>query len=280
MGTSGFGTELCARNGWNHIYVGKAQQSKFRSLTLDRFVTAVFPIIDGRDVMAYGSSAGGYAALYYGGAINARILSACPRNSHHPINYRKPLIRRFGEKEIKEKAEAFYHVINLSDLPRSTHNPVVVYDRLQTKDHRMVQKWVLPAYPDCKIINVPNSGHKPLEKLKSVGGVSHLVRSFVASVPIDREKLKHKPGSIERRLDDAVEIFEAGDFDRCAELLCLDLDILRRAGLFGMYVESVFRSKNQAHKSKFSSRQNEFVALKDKMKPKMRRKIDFITSIP
>lgn len=276
MGVSGFGTELCAKNGWNHIYVGKAQQSKFRTLTLDNFVAAVSPVMDGRDVITYGSSAGGYAALYYGGIINARILSACPRNSHHPVNYRRPLIKKLGEEAIKKKAEDFYHIVHLSDVPRSAHDPVVVYDRLQPKDHRMVQKWVLPAYPECEIINIPNSGHKPLEKLKRVGGVSHLVRSFVERIPLDREKLKHKPGSLERRLDDAVELFEAGDFDRCAELLYLDLHVIRQAGLLGMYVESVSRSVDPVHKSRFVMRREEFAVLRDKIRPKVRQKIDRI----
>lgn len=273
MGETGFGTALCRKHGWNHIYVGKGQQSKYRSLSIERFFDVVAPVTSGMDVMTYGSSAGGYAALYFGGSVDARILAACPRNSQHPNNYRRATERRLGADEMAQMAKRFYHTADLNEVPLSKHQPIIVYDRRQPKDHRMVQKWALSAYPGAEIINVPNSGHKPLERLRMTGGLSYLLKSFVSNEPICRDQLKHPIGSQPRILDDAVLAHESGDYEAAADLLNIDFMTLRSSGLFSIYLDSVIRSGNIKHETRLSELCREGYVEVDNLRPKTKEKV-------
>ncbi|WP_147407664.1 alpha/beta fold hydrolase [Pseudooceanicola algae] len=242
MGPVGFGASVCIKNGWNYIYVGKAQQTKFRSLSLETFYDAVARVVDGKDVVSYGSSAGGYAALYYGGAIDARILSACPRNSQHPLHYRPATIKRLGAEKINELKRGFYHTPDLKDCPISKFSPTIVYDERQPKDRKTVEKWVLPAYPDATLINIPNSGHKPLEMLKQAGSLTYLLNSFVAGESIENDRLRFPEGTLNRQLDDGVLAFNASDFTRAGHLLNVEMATLRKKKLFSVYLDSVVQS--------------------------------------
>ena len=75
LGTKGFGSALCEQNNWNYVYVGKKKQTKFRSLSIDRLFELIYPFSTGIDIVAYGASAGGYAALYFGGALDGRCCA-------------------------------------------------------------------------------------------------------------------------------------------------------------------------------------------------------------
>ncbi len=75
---TGFGTAFLLGQGFDTVYVAQRHGTQYQGLSRERFVEGVAPVIAGRDVVTYGASLGGYAALYYGGAIDARIIAASP----------------------------------------------------------------------------------------------------------------------------------------------------------------------------------------------------------
>lgn len=110
---SGFGTGWCLGKGWDTIYVAQRAETQYQDLPLEAFVGAVAEVIEGRDVVCYGSSLGAYAALYYGGSIDARIIAAAPMLPAWP-----PLKRPKDAIPLKH--------LPLNDVPRSRHEPVLI----------------------------------------------------------------------------------------------------------------------------------------------------------
>ncbi|MCJ8139404.1 hypothetical protein [Falsirhodobacter halotolerans] len=95
------------------------------------------PVAAGREIVAYGGSVGAYAAMYFGGILDARILALAPRNRLHPLCNAMP-----GRLQ---------HHEHLSEIPIYSHRPVVFFDPKQPKDARLVNRWVRAAYPDAHI---------------------------------------------------------------------------------------------------------------------------------
>lgn len=234
MAKRGFGTLLCEKYAWNQIYVDKTRHSEFRHLSLSKFYDAVSPYLRGMDVISYGSSIGGYAALYFGGTINARILAASPRNSSHPI--------LSGNLD---NTDNFNHIKYLSEVPASSHSPYILYDTRQAKDHRMVENWVLPAYPTAKIIDIPNSGHRSLEKLKKSGTLSTMIKSFVEAKFIDRVDIEPKEGTDLKLLDDALQAYLVGDYKTALVTLSdFEINALQKSNLLPVYIDSLEKTES------------------------------------
>lgn len=63
----GFGTGFCLANDWDTIYVAQRAGTQYQGLDASTFRDAVAPVADGRDTVCYGSSLGGYAALFWRG---------------------------------------------------------------------------------------------------------------------------------------------------------------------------------------------------------------------
>lgn len=79
LSKEGFGTKFAKKRGYDHIFVAQAPDSWYQRLSLEEFEAVVAPLLGRYDkVFTYGSSLGGYAALYYAGVINARAVAAAP----------------------------------------------------------------------------------------------------------------------------------------------------------------------------------------------------------
>ena len=274
MGRSGFGGDFCKKNGWNYIYVGKLKHTRFRSLSIDRFRDKISPYIEGRDTICYGPSAGGYAALYFGGIINARILAASPRNSQHPINQG---LKNWNHPENKESAQ-FYHAAQLKDVPRSKHSPTVIYDFLASKDHRFVRDWAMPAYDDLIAINVPNSGHRTLDRLKELKTLSTMVRSFVNDGKVDEDNIRAAEGSLDRQLDDAVIAYVEKKYAVAAALLYPHVQHLRERQLLGLYIKCVSLSGDRTHAALMANAFRQEKIKVELLRPDIKRHLDLSLS--
>lgn len=234
---SGFGTQVCERNGWNHVYVGKAMDTRYHTLTLDQFAEALAPLLNDRDVIAYGASVGAYAALYYGGSIDARILAASPRNTNHPL-----ITAKRGPAGGRAGTFPFLHSPTLSSVPRSSVAPVIVCDRMYASDMLMIERWALEAYPDARLIYVPNAGYRTLERLKKAGTLSYLLRQFVSGGEIDEEQLKFPAGTVDRLMDDSVVAAGARDWIEALGLTQVATEDLIATKIVPTYVNAVISS--------------------------------------
>lgn len=163
----GFGSGFCQARGWDSVYVAQREWSQYQGLSLEAFKGVVSSVTAGRDVIAYGASLGGYAALYYGGSIDARILAGSPMQSVWPPMRTK----RFAETE-------FLHA-EMTDVPKSAISPEIIYDPMREIDQKVVDDMVLKAYPEAALVKVPYAGHKALLALQRAGILSPLVEAFV-----------------------------------------------------------------------------------------------------
>ena len=163
---TGFGSDYAIKKGYHHIFVAQAAGSQYQGLSLEEFRDAVLPLCAGKDVYTYGSSLGGYCALYYAGIINAQAIAAAPKNSAHPIL----------KHNLKHPME-FKH-LELVDAPKSTKNPIIIYDPHQREDARYIERLVLPAYNDASLVKIPFSGHLVLQVLSE----HKILKSFIEGV--------------------------------------------------------------------------------------------------
>lgn len=208
MGPRGFGSDFCDRNGWNHVYIGPSKGTYFRDLPADRFMEKLQDVLSNRTSVAYGTSLGGFAALWYGSHANARILASSPRNPGHGLINAGP----------SGKLPAPLNGM-LADAPRAAANPVVIYDRTQRKDHIMVKHWLQPAYPDAQIIHIPNSGHQAMDRLKQAGVLSRFVRAFVQGEPLEAKDTYFLEGTLGWHQDMAALMLQRKQFSEAREML-------------------------------------------------------------
>jgi len=152
---SGFGTKFALAHGYNHVFVAQRIRSQYQELSIEQFYDAVHNLIGSREVFTYGSSLGGYCALYYGGCIDATIVAAAPKNSALP-EFLKP---EFEDLEFRH--------LPLSQVPKSSKDPVILYDPFRKVDDKMVKQFVLPIYPNARIVELPFAGHNVLTPMKA-----------------------------------------------------------------------------------------------------------------
>jgi len=180
---SGFGTGWCLGKGWDTIYVAQRADTQYQDLPLETFVGAVAKVVEGRDVVCYGSSLGAYAALYYGGGIDARIVAAAPMLPAWP-RLKRP-----------KDAIPLKH-LPLNQVPRSRHAPVLIYDPTHPDDSIMVEQMVRPRYPDARTITVEFAGHTVLQMLARAGVISRILTPLIQEGRIVEFELNLEDNSI------------------------------------------------------------------------------------
>ncbi len=146
-----FGFQYIISKRWNLISVAQDNNTQYQSLSLSKFFNSVSPLIKDKKVFSYGSSLGGYCALYYGGVINAIIIAASPRNSAHP------LIADNAWKEQDFKHES------IGSLPLTTNPVYIIYDSNIRVDTNFISKVFLPYYPDANVLTLPGASHNVLK---------------------------------------------------------------------------------------------------------------------
>lgn len=157
----GFGTSYFLKNGYRTVYVAQKQGRQYQDLSLDEFYCALAGRFSGDRFVTYGSSLGGYASVYFGGAIDAKILAFSPFNSAHPFISKT-------ESELWRHKEIFHNPI--SDI-----RPTVVIDPLQKKDLLFYDRVISPAYPDVELVTFPGGGHNLVKYMNGQG----LLKEFI-----------------------------------------------------------------------------------------------------
>lgn len=162
----GFGTDFALKLGFDNIYVSQKKESQYQGLSVADFHAAVAPVTAGRNVFAYGASLGAYAALYYGGCIDARIVASAPKNSAHPS---------IGSDRFA--GLAFRHV-EISETPLSSKPPIILIDPHSREDMIFLERCVRPAYPQAQVVEYPYAGHAVLETIQANGQLGKLTRGI------------------------------------------------------------------------------------------------------
>lgn len=167
ISSKGFGSNFALKSGYDHIFVAQAAGSQYQRLSLEVFAESVQEYLLGKSVVTYGSSLGAYAALYYGGAVNAKIIAAAPKNSAHP-SMRK---RRFSDV-------AFEHA-EIRDNPVSEIPPLLLYDPNREEETGFIESVVSPAYPDAIHYQMPFAGHTVLATMRESGVLKDFITTYI-----------------------------------------------------------------------------------------------------
>jgi|GEM_PF-6584214 len=171
---SGFGTQTALTLGYDTVYVGSHHKVMHRGLDIETVERLVLPVAAGREIIAYGASAGAYAALYFGGNLNASIIAFSPRLPVHPY--------LSGNSE--ESMQNLRHKLDLKDVPASSRKPIIIYDPHDKIDAKFADVWALPAYPDAHVCLTPAAGHGVIRRLKETGNLKETVKAmFEGKVP-------------------------------------------------------------------------------------------------
>ncbi|EKT4478790.1 hypothetical protein QEL91_004524 [Pseudomonas putida] len=170
LNDTGFGTLFLKKQGIDTIYVGQRNKSFYQGLSGEDFVKLVSATISGRKVFTYGSSLGGYAALYYASYLDCVAISFSPRCSVDPV---------ISDVIDKKYSEPFAH-IPLDEMAGNSVNlqPIVAYDPSVEVDQAYVDRRVAKAFPKAKLIKVPNGLHG-VGRAMSYSGV---LKPFILSI--------------------------------------------------------------------------------------------------
>lgn len=204
---TGFGSNFALKQGYDHIFVAQAAGSQYQELSLEDFKQAVQPYLKGKKAVTYGSSLGAYAALYYGGVIDAAIIASAPKNSAHP--------------SMKKKAYShidFQH-LELKDVPRSKTPPLVLFDPFREEETNFINSWVTPAYSNASLLRAPYAGHTVLNTMQESGVLKEFITSYIEEEKIISFQLRQEDSYIwqaergrkllsESRYEEAKEHFE------------------------------------------------------------------------
>lgn len=163
----GFGSDMLINSGYDHIFVSHALNSQYQLLSISDFFSAVGDIASSYDTFTYGSSLGGYCAVYYAGCIGAKAIAISPRNSAHP-SIGNPLF-----------ADLLFTHHDIIHNPVSPLDPIIVYDPTQILDASFINSYIVPSYPATQLIQMPYAGHLIAEALLEIGQIKNVALSLI-----------------------------------------------------------------------------------------------------
>lgn len=168
--TPGFGLSYLLSKGYNVITCAQ-NNNQYQELSFDSFRELVTPYVKNQKVFLYGSSLGGYCAIYYAGAVNGTVIAGSPRNSLYPI------LKKVGKltTDITE--------LKHSELIRNNLTKKLIYiltDPHVEEDKIFIEKYISPGYTDnLMMFYVPFAGHEVLYHVNKINVLSFILDSIV-----------------------------------------------------------------------------------------------------
>lgn len=165
-----FGREFLGKQGLDVIAVRKKAENFYQPLSRQAFEAAVLPAAARYTrVVAYGSSLGAYAALYFCRDLPWTVVASSPRVSVHPV---------YGTKLWQQRCE-FLHELFEPGAPARCH-AVIFYDPRDPIDRRYLDGEVLPQFPRAEVMRVPFAGHPANQFLGDIGHIAPYMRAVLA----------------------------------------------------------------------------------------------------
>jgi|GEM_PF-1574124 len=182
--TPAFGFPFISQQGWDHIHVAQAAKTQYQGLTAEQLAQTLAPWLHGRDVWTYGSSLGGYAAIYYATALGARAIASSPSLPAHVQSIRFP----------RDKVPIAHTPLERFTTAQTCY---IFYDPEDAPDRLFVRELVLPACTDAVVVELPYAGHQALRQLASAGLLKdtliHIITHAPREVPLDLHALAQTP---------------------------------------------------------------------------------------
>lgn len=174
-----FGLDFLLKCGVDAITVRKKSEDFYQGLDRERLLTLIGPVLARyRRRLAYGSSLGAYAVLYYGAHGFDMVISSSPRVSVHPVHGIE-----HWQRKVRFRHERF-------DPRHPASSPAVIfYDPRDAQDRRFVEEELRPAWPQAEMVPIPFAGHPANQFLAEIGYIPSCVRALVrgeARPPLSR----------------------------------------------------------------------------------------------
>jgi tetratricopeptide (TPR) repeat protein len=190
-----FAVDFLLKCGADTIAVRKKHEHFYQPLTRADFDAAVAPALARYERrLAYGSSLGAYAVLYYCRDGYDHAVSSSPRVSVHP---------RHGVAHWQRK-QRFRHEMFDPARP-ATSRATVFYDPMDDQDRRFVEAEIRRGWPQAEYVPVRYAGHPANQFLAEIGFIAPYVRALVQDrplPPLDR-RLKARSGMYHQVLAEA-----------------------------------------------------------------------------
>ncbi len=166
-----FGVDFLIKKGYNVVSTSH-EDNQYQSLSFDEYKEIVNPVVNNKKVFLYGSSLGGYCAVYYAGAVNGTVIASAPRNSAHPY-----LIENYASA-VDYKSYPFRH-LEFNDNKLTSNKVYCFFDPGVGIDSDFINQILLSSYPDAKLIEVNFAGHETLFHLNYTGQLEYLIDCIV-----------------------------------------------------------------------------------------------------
>jgi tetratricopeptide (TPR) repeat protein len=180
-----FGVDFLVKSGVDAICVRKKEEHFYQPLSREQLAALLAPVLARyRQRMAYGSSLGAYAVLYYAAHGFDMVISSSPRISIHPDH---------GIEHWQRKVR-FRHQ-RLDPKQPATSPAVIFYDPKDEQDRRFVDEEIRPAWPTAQFVPIPYAGHPANQFLAEIGYITPCVRDLVHGLPLPPLTRRHKARS-------------------------------------------------------------------------------------
>ncbi len=164
-----YAVDFLLRAGADVISVRKYAEHFYQPLSRERFDAVAGPVLERyARRLAYGSSLGAYAVLYFCRHGYDRVIASSPRVSVHP---------RFGVPDWQAGAH-FEHEAFDAEQP-ATSAATVFYDPHDPQDRHFADEEIRCGWPRADWVRLPYAGHPANQFLAEIGFISPYVRAQV-----------------------------------------------------------------------------------------------------
>ncbi|WP_429210405.1 hypothetical protein [Aeromonas veronii] len=183
---SGFGTEFLAKNGYISLHVTCEKNTSYQYVSSDEIIYALSDYIENKTVFLYGSSVGGYAALYFSSDLKGTAISFSPLCPPDPVL----------DGAFKSGSEQpFFHTCLIKKNNSYSTGQFIVYDPLIKYDSLYFNKRVDKGFPNANVYMVPNGQHSVAKTLLNNGCLKDfffsIVNNFCFPTGIEIDTLKN-----------------------------------------------------------------------------------------
>lgn len=165
-----FGFPFLIAEGFDHVHVAHGLRRQYQELTLDEFAIIAQPLCEDKMAYTYGSSLGGYAAIYFASAIQACAIASSPTLPAHKSAKRFP-----------------YEKIQIKHIPiekfKSNVRNYIFFDPYDIEDANFLNNILVEACADLIRIPLPFSGHQALRILAEAGLLKETIIKIIRDQP-------------------------------------------------------------------------------------------------
>lgn len=167
----GLGRSFTRDHGLDYVYVAQRLGSDYQELSLQSFRAALVPILHRYEhILAVGAGLGGYAALYYGGSVGARVVAFNPLLHSHPAMARPrggPYLHR-----------------SLNEAPPPAGKPLIVWDPARPRQDQFLRRAVKPVFPEAGYYSLETDSPNAYGPLRDAGKLDHLLLGQLNGDPL------------------------------------------------------------------------------------------------